>query len=249
MADFTLWDRFRQCRAQGLPGIPRDELLRYLEEAAERLDTMRHQHLDIKPTNLALVDDHIEILNFTPVHDLERMVASVTGGVTPVYAAPETFDGMVTRFCDQYSLAITYQELLTGHRPFTGTNIHQLVMQIVQGMPNVTSLPVEDRPAIARALSRDPGARHPRCRDMVGALHHPDPVDADVLAWREGIIPKIAKTISEERSFGDLPILADALEEAECRDHNLIAHCRGSVRHVGGCWALDHILADGLASR
>ena len=45
------------------------------------------------------------------------MVASVTGGVTPVYAAPETFDGWVSRFSDQYSLAIVYQELLTGQPP------------------------------------------------------------------------------------------------------------------------------------
>src|SRR5438046_1601544 len=32
LADRNLWDRFRECRIQGLPGIPRDELLGYLEE-------------------------------------------------------------------------------------------------------------------------------------------------------------------------------------------------------------------------
>ena len=46
----------------------------------------------------------------------------MTGGVTPVYAPPETFDGWVSRHSDQYSLAIVYQELLTGQRPFNGTN-------------------------------------------------------------------------------------------------------------------------------
>src|SRR3954469_13694835 len=58
LADKNLWDRFRECRDQGLPGIPRDELLRYLEEAAEALDLMNNeyqlQHLDIKPQNLFL---------------------------------------------------------------------------------------------------------------------------------------------------------------------------------------------------
>src|SRR6266516_3230868 len=38
LADRNLWDRFQECRAQGLPGVPRDELLRYMEEAAEALD-------------------------------------------------------------------------------------------------------------------------------------------------------------------------------------------------------------------
>ena len=32
LADRNLWDRFKECRARGLPGIPRDELLRYMEE-------------------------------------------------------------------------------------------------------------------------------------------------------------------------------------------------------------------------
>jgi serine/threonine protein kinase len=59
LADRNLWDRFRECRAQGLPGIPRPELLRYMEEAAEALDLMNNhyqiQHLDIKPQNLFVV--------------------------------------------------------------------------------------------------------------------------------------------------------------------------------------------------
>src|SRR5438270_3463844 len=30
LADRSLWDRFKECRDQGQPGIPRDELLRYV---------------------------------------------------------------------------------------------------------------------------------------------------------------------------------------------------------------------------
>src|SRR5437899_6331840 len=51
LADRNLWDRYRECRVQGLPGIPRVELLSYMEEAAEALDLMNSQyqlqHLDI----------------------------------------------------------------------------------------------------------------------------------------------------------------------------------------------------------
>src|SRR5207244_3315339 len=35
LADRNLWDRFKECRVEGLPGIPRDELLNYLDEIAE----------------------------------------------------------------------------------------------------------------------------------------------------------------------------------------------------------------------
>src|SRR5438309_2222515 len=77
---------------------------------------------------------------------IEGSQAVVTGGITPVYAAPETFDGIVTRFSDQYSLAIVYQELLTGQRPFAGSNVRQLILQHLQGVPNVSPLPLADQP-------------------------------------------------------------------------------------------------------
>jgi serine/threonine protein kinase len=174
LADRNLWDRFRECRARGMPGIPRAELLGYLGETAEALDLMNSeyqlQHLDIKPQNLFLVHNHIKVADFGLVKDLEGMQASMTGGVTPVYAAPETFDGWVSRYCDQYSLAIVYQELLTGQRPFTGANVRQLILQHMQAPPNVEPLPPEDRAAIARALSKTPGDRFPTCRDLIEAL-------------------------------------------------------------------------------
>src|SRR3954469_6992697 len=44
LADRNLWDRFRDCRAEGKLGIPREELLCYMEEAAEALDLMNIQH-------------------------------------------------------------------------------------------------------------------------------------------------------------------------------------------------------------
>src|SRR5438552_9601557 len=152
LADKNLWDRFRECRNQGLNGIPREELLGYMEETAEALDLMNNQyqlqHLDIKPQNLFLVHNHVKVADFGLVKDLEGMVASLTGGVTPIYAAPETFEGYVSRFSDQYSLAIVFQELLTGHRPFTGANVRQLVLQHMQATPDVSALPADDQPII-----------------------------------------------------------------------------------------------------
>jgi serine/threonine protein kinase len=176
LAHRTLWDRFKECRSEGLPGVPREELLRYLAETAEALDMMnqeyRLQHLDIKPQNIFLVHNHVKVADFGLVKDLEGVLASVTGGVTPVYAAPETFDGKVSRFSDQYSLAIVYQELLTGHRPFSGTTVRQLVLQHLQARPDLSSLPPHDRPVIARALAKGPDERYPLCLEFIRELRH-----------------------------------------------------------------------------
>ncbi len=178
LADRNLWDRFRECRARGLSGIPRPELLRYMEEAAEAIDLMNGhyqiQHLDIKPQNLFLVANHVKVGDFGLAKVLDGLTATVTGGVTPVYAAPETFEGRVTRFCDQYSLAIVYQELLTGSRPFAGTNARQLLLQHLTGTPDLEALPGGDRAVIARALSKKPEERWPSCLEMVQALRRAD---------------------------------------------------------------------------
>jgi hypothetical protein len=62
------------------------------------------------------------------------------------------------------------------------------------------------------------------------------------LRWNDGTVPKIANTIADEKSFADLPILADALQEAGCDKELLLSHCRANVEHQRGCWVLDFIL-------
>lgn len=174
LADRNLWDRYRECRSQGLAGIPRDELLRYMEETAEALDLMNNhyqiQHLDVKPQNLFLVFNHVKVGDFGLAKLLERERTAVTGGVTPVYAAPETFEGYVSRFSDQYSLAIVFQELLTGVRPFSGSNTRQLLMQHISGAPDLHPLPAADKAIISRALAKKPDERWPSCMDMIRAI-------------------------------------------------------------------------------
>lgn len=174
LADKNLWDKFREYRLQGLPGVPRDELLRYMEETAEALDLMNNyyqiQHLDIKPQNLFLVFNHVKVADFGLAKVLDGMKATVTGGVTPVYAAPETFEGWVSRYSDQYSLAIVFQELLTGTRPFNGNNTRQLLMQHINGTPDMNALPLADRAIIGRGLAKKPDDRWPSCTEMVRAL-------------------------------------------------------------------------------
>lgn len=174
LADRNLWDRFHECRTQGMVGIPQEELFRYLDETCEALDLMnihfQIQHLDIKPQNLFLVHNHIKVADFGLAKDFEGIRATVTGGVTPVYAAPETFEGWVSRFSDQYSLAIVYQELLTGVRPFNGTNTRHLLMQHISAPPDVSPLPANEQAIVARALSKKPDERFPTCTEFVKAL-------------------------------------------------------------------------------
>jgi len=174
LADGSLKDSFEKYREDSKPGIPRDELINYMRDAADALDYMseRHslQHLDVKPENLLLVGDRVKVADFGLVKELQDVTCSLMGGLTPLYAPPESFDGQPSNRSDQYSLAIVYQEMLTGVMPFPGTSAAQLAAQHLHSRPRLNALPEADQPVIGRALSKSPDDRFPSCRAMIDAL-------------------------------------------------------------------------------
>ncbi|HVS37857.1 MAG TPA: protein kinase, partial [Gemmataceae bacterium] len=178
LADRNLQSVLFDYQGQGQPGLPREQLLRFLREAAEALDVINFehglQHLDVKPHNLFVVSNHIKVADFGLVHRLPGVDVSApgvrNGGATPLYASPETLQGSLSRNSDQYSLAIVYQQLLTGTVPFWSANPYQLLMMHVAGAPDLTALPPSDRPLVSRALAKAPEQRFPSCTEFVRAL-------------------------------------------------------------------------------
>ena len=174
LADSSLKDRFETCRKEGKPGIPREELLSYLRDTADALDYMSEQHslqhLDVKPENLLLLGGRVKVADFGLVKDIHDHTASMMGGLTPVYAPPEVFEGRPSRRSDQYSLAIVYQEMLTGVVPFPGRTAAQLAAQHLNAKPRVTSLPAEDQPIVLKALAKKSNDRYSSCRELIDTL-------------------------------------------------------------------------------
>jgi hypothetical protein len=80
-------------------------------------------------------------------------------------------------------------------------------------------------------------------RDIIGNPFRPVPrLDPTVLTWNAGTVVQLAQRIYDERRFTDLPILADALEDAGCDNADILNHCRSCGEHVRGCWVLDLLL-------
>jgi hypothetical protein len=80
-------------------------------------------------------------------------------------------------------------------------------------------------------------------RDLFGNPFRPKlSVAPHVLGWGGGLVPKLARAVYDDRRFADLPILADALEEAGCADADVLAHCRAGGEHARGCWVVDLLL-------
>jgi hypothetical protein len=83
-------------------------------------------------------------------------------------------------------------------------------------------------------------------REVVGNPFKPPRFEA---AWRTGTVTQIAQGIFEERAFDRMPILADALLDADCDEEAILRHCRGTelwskepVYHIRGCWVIELVL-------
>ena len=79
-------------------------------------------------------------------------------------------------------------------------------------------------------------------RCIFGNPFRPVTVNPGWLNWNDGTIPRIAQAIYEERAFDRMPILADALEDADCDNADILAHCRSEEPHNRGCWLVDLLL-------
>jgi hypothetical protein len=100
--------------------------------------------------------------------------------------------------------------------------------------------------AKTRGLPPKPAEHRTQCglvRCLFGNPFRPPPaVEAAWLAWHDATVRRMAELIYQERAWDDLPILADALEDAGCTDDDWLSHLRERGPHARGCHVLDALL-------
>ena len=98
--------------------------------------------------------------------------------------------------------------------------------------------------SVAGYVARELGTNEPpnQCHLLRDVIGNPYRLVACGPTWRSRTALAIAQAIYDENGFSNLPILADALEDAGCDNPEFLAHLRGPGPHVRGCWAVDLLL-------
>jgi hypothetical protein len=113
--------------------------------------------------------------------------------------------------------------------------------KVSQGWVKITDDSRQGRKQVHQHVERP--AQSNLLRDIFGPLpFRAVTIGPSVLAWNDRLVVRLAQAIYEERRWGDMPILGDALLDAGLDDDEVVAHCRAGGEHVRGCWALDLLL-------
>ncbi|MEZ0335824.1 MAG: protein kinase, partial [Gemmatimonadales bacterium] len=171
-------------RREGI--LPIDEALRITRQAAQALSYAHKEgvvHRDVKPENLLLTEDgstlvaDFGIARAAESQNDQRLTEIGVALGTPAYMAPEqsSGDGVVDARADQYALAATCHEMLTGAPPFTGSSSHDLIVRrFTTPTPKVRTSRPEVSPEVEevlhRALALRPGDRFASIAEFGRAL-------------------------------------------------------------------------------
>jgi serine/threonine protein kinase, bacterial len=227
-------DAAQLLRTQYPSGMPKTQVLEIISAVADALDYAHSRgllHRDVKPANILLTDTsprrRILLADFGIARELGEISGLTATNMlvgTTAYCAPEQLQGSnLDGRADQYALACTAFNLLTGSAPFHHSNPAVVITQHLSAPPPHIS---ERRPeladldgALAKALAKQPDDRYPTCADFAAALGSqlntaavagvPGPTEViatptDVIATTQSTSPPAAKARSPRLRPGAL---------------------------------------------
>jgi serine/threonine protein kinase len=177
--DYAPGGTLRQKHPKGTRLAP-DTILPYVKQAAEALHYAHERkliHRDIKPENLLLGENDAILLSDFGIALIAQSsryqnTQEVVG--TMAYMAPEQLQGHPRPASDQYALAITVYEWLTGERPFHGSFSEIFSQQMFvapaplrQKLPDIAGA-IEE--VVLTALAKDPKERFGSVRAFATAF-------------------------------------------------------------------------------
>jgi serine/threonine-protein kinase len=172
----TLADLMREGR------IPLDRVLDYVSQSLSALEFAHSHgviHRDIKPSNIMVTKTgQVKLMDFGVARLATDSKLTKTGLLVGSlhYMSPEQIEGKdLDPRSDLYSLGVTFYEMVTGTRPFTGDSEYQIMAAHLKGAPQApreldNSLPPAINDLILTSMARDPARRFGSAKAMKAAV-------------------------------------------------------------------------------
>jgi Protein kinase domain len=132
-------------------------------EALESIHGAGLVHRDLKPSNVLVSLDGPRVIDFGVARAAERIQLTVTRGAvgTPAYMAPEQARDtrQATMASDVFSLGGTMLFAATGHAPYQGETVMDVLVRLATEAPDLSGLPGDLAEIVMACLQRDPRRR------------------------------------------------------------------------------------------
>lgn len=136
-------------------------------------------HRDIKPGNIFMVGPSKPlVLDFGTASVAHRSEVGEPVFGSPYYASPEQIQGLSTDpRTDVYSLGVTFYELLSGEKPFTGRSLDDIIASVLRAHPRSLpsfdpTLPSDLIAIVQKAMAPDPEQRHESAAALSREIRH-----------------------------------------------------------------------------
>lgn len=161
-------------------------------------------HRDVKPANIMFREDGNAVLTDFGIAKMQGTTGDLTqmGYIsgTPYYMSPEqaTGNNEIDHRADIYSLGIMFYEMLTGTKPFTGSNTVAITYEHVHGpIPALTGENSVFQKIIDKALAKNREDRFDNIEDFSKELYIASASDAETLLMRPAIA--LENTVIEKK--------------------------------------------------
>ena len=132
-------------------------------EALESIHAAGLVHRDLKPSNVLVSPDGPRVIDFGVARAAERIQLTVTRGAlgTPAYMAPEQARDtrQASMASDVFSLGATLLFAATGHPPYQGDTVMDILVRLATEPPDLTGLPPDLAHVVTACLQRSPRNR------------------------------------------------------------------------------------------